>query len=76
MFLFFCRDANGKFENETTITTCLIDRMRILKIIERHEDEIYTNISVKEQLKKIECYCGNEFSNSIKKLCKDNMFSS
>lgn len=73
---FFCRDANGKFENETTITTCLIDRMRILKIIERHEDEIYTNISVKEQLKKIECYCGNEFSNSIKKLCKDNMFSS
>lgn len=58
---FFCRDATGKFENPTTITTCLIDRLRILKVIEKHRESIYDKIDFEEQCNKIRCYCGEDF---------------
>lgn len=52
---FFCREATGKFENPTTITTCLIDRLRILKVIERHR-EILDSINYIEQCNKLRKY--------------------
>ena len=33
---FYCRDAGGAFENKTNISSCLIDRYRILEIASRH----------------------------------------
>jgi len=58
---FFCRNASGKFENPTTITTCLIDRLRILKIIEKHR-EVFNSIDVAEEWKIISEYCGDKFT--------------
>lgn len=46
---FFCRNANGKFENPTTITTCLIDRLRIFRLMELH-NELLNNIDVLGQI--------------------------
>lgn len=34
---FFCRNAAGRFEEETKIHTCLIDRQRILSILDMQE---------------------------------------
>lgn len=62
---FFCRDATGQFENPTTITTCLIDRLRILKILSKHNQSIYDNIDILEQCKELAQYCGKEFVDGI-----------
>lgn len=62
---FFCRDATGKFENPTTITTCLIDRLRMLKIIERHSQSVYERIDISEQSEKLKNYCGDDFGGDI-----------
>lgn len=35
---FFCHDASGRLENPTEINTCLIDRQRILNILELHNE--------------------------------------
>lgn len=35
---FYCRLANGKFEKATTISTCLIDRHRLLHIAQSHRE--------------------------------------
>lgn len=58
---FFCREATGKFENPATITTCLIDRLRILKIIEKHNEEIYEIINLEKQCNMIESFSGLSF---------------
>ena len=61
---FFCRDAIGRFENPTTITTCLIDRLRILKIINKHHC-IYDGIDCEDQRRKLVECCGEDFTNGI-----------
>lgn len=61
---FFCRNATGKFEHPTTITTCLIDRLRLIKLLELHE-EILNNIDKESQMQLIETCCGAEFKQKI-----------
>ena len=61
---FFCRNASGKFENPTTITTCLIDRLRILLTIRRH-NEILENINVLNQISLIKKCAGDELVKRI-----------
>ena len=61
---FFCRDAGGTFENPTMITTCLIDRMRILKLLEM-EESLIDDIDYNQQLDLIESCCSTEFRTQI-----------
>lgn len=61
---FFCRDAGGKFEKPTTITTCLIDRQRILKVLDLHKQEIGDN-DCTVQMELLEECCGKEFKAKI-----------
>lgn len=52
---FFCRNASGRFERPTDIHTCLIDRQRILTILERHPG-LYRDLrmlKLKERLQEI-----------------------
>ena len=52
---FFCHNASGKLENVTEIHTCLIDRQRILKIFDLHNelfDEIQT-LNIKKLIEEI-----------------------
>lgn len=52
---FFCRDASGKFEQPTQIHTCLIDRQRILTLLDLHE-ELFTELcplKIKELMQEI-----------------------
>lgn len=68
---FFCRNATGKFEHPTTITTCLIDRLRLLKLLELHED-ILGNIDNEYQMTLIGICCGDEFKQKIEDLLSTN----
>lgn len=61
---FFCRNTWGKFENPTTITTCLIDRLRILLTIRRH-NEIFEKINALEQVSLIKECAGGELAQKI-----------
>lgn len=61
---FFCRNATGKFENPTTITTCLIDRLRIIKLIDRHQ-ELYDYIDFDKQIGMIKHCCGETFYSAL-----------
>lgn len=67
---FFCRNATGKFEHPTTITTCLIDRLRLVKLLELHE-EILENIDGQYQMQLINECCGDEFIKKIKIMCNE-----
>lgn len=52
---FFCRDASGKFEHPAEIHTCLIDRQRILTLLDSHEelfDELRP-LKIKELIREI-----------------------
>lgn len=43
---FSCHNTKGKFQNATEVRSCLIDRIRILKIIDRYgADEMLTKLS-------------------------------
>ena len=68
---FFCRNAAGKFEHPTTITTCLIDRLRLIKLLELHED-IFDNIDNEYQIELIEACCGDEFKQKITSILVDD----
>lgn len=68
---FFCRNATGKFEHPTTITTCLIDRLRLIKLLELHED-ILGNIDSEYQMTLIETCCGDKFKQKIAGLLVTN----
>lgn len=59
---FFCRNANGKFENPATITTCLIDRLRIIRLISLHA-EIFDYINLEEQYELLYTCCGEVTQN-------------
>lgn len=68
---FFCRNAAGKFEHRTTITTCLMDRLRLIKLLELHED-IFDNIDNEYQIELIEACCGDEFKQKIASILVDD----
>lgn len=61
---FFCRDAGGKFEKPTMITTCLIDRLRFMKLLKMNESLI-DDIDYKQQLELIESCCNSELRDQI-----------
>lgn len=52
---FFCHNASGKFEQSTEIHTCLIDRQRILNLLDSH-NELFCetdSLKIKELIQEI-----------------------
>ena len=55
MFLFFAIAASGKFEQPTEIHTCLIDRQRIINLLDLHPElfEQLESLKIRELITEI-----------------------